>query len=442
MFYKSEKLQSFIVPNKVKYIRYQAFNYCSFLSEVFIPKSVTTIEEYAFRSCSRLSDVYYEGTEEEWNTITISSNNNSLRSATIHYNADPSIWVPQEANPYNLGEETYSFDNFSDDHSAGHCFGMSMTSSGYYNDFLDISILGDSTVLYDYENNDTVRAPICYYQARQGSRAAAAIVAGGSAYKNQTANIAADWTSVVNYVKNHASDDKGILQIGFRGQNRDRNGNLVSGGHAINFLRYENVDGQDRIYAYDNNFPEEETYFYMDSTGAVRQTPHATFRVSITSIALRNVAIYFNLVGSFDLSRVIYTTPDEIRIEGLTPYLMDGDVEMGEHIMYELPDDVTNVRIIPQFDGATFTYLEKEYRFDAVDADTYGVLTLSSTEDGTGTLVIENAPTTPDQPDTPDTPDPEPQDLCPWCGQEHVGFFQGIIGWFHGLLARIFGARY
>ena len=32
--------------------------------------------------------------------------------------------------------------------------------------------------------------------------------------------------------------------------------------------------------------------------------------------------------------------------------------------------------------------------------------------------------------------------LCPWCGGEHIGFFAGIIGWFHGILARIFGARY
>ena len=50
---------------------------------------------------------------------------------------------------------------------------------------------------------------------------------------------------------------------------------------------------------------------------------------------------------------------------------------------------------------------------------------------------------TPDQPATPVTPDPEPQPVgCPWCGQEHVGFFAGLIAWFHGILARIFGARY
>ena len=40
-------------------------------------------------------------------------------------------------------------------------------------------------------------------------------------------------------------------------------------------------------------------------------------------------------------------------------------------------------------------------------------------------------------------PDPgTPESVCPWCGGQHVGFFQGIIGWFHSILAKIFGARY
>ena len=42
---------------------------------------------------------------------------------------------------------------------------------------------------------------------------------------------------------------------------------------------------------------------------------------------------------------------------------------------------------------------------------------------------------------TPDTPD-EPENLCPWCGGEHTGFFGGIVGFFHRIFAAIFGARY
>ena len=56
--------------------------------------------------------------------------------------------------------------------------------------------------------------------------------------------------------------------------------------------------------------------------------------------------------------------------------------------------------------------------------------------------------TTPDNPGQPDNPgDPgttpaQPESVCPWCGGQHVGFFQGIIGFFHGIFAKLFGARY
>ena len=33
--------------------------------------------------------------------------------------------------------------------------------------------------------------------------------------------------------------------------------------------------------------------------------------------------------------------------------------------------------------------------------------------------------------------------VCTWCGGDHSeGFFQMIIGWFHGILALLLGARY
>ncbi len=34
------------------------------------------------------------------------------------------------------------------------------------------------------------------------------------------------------------------------------------------------------------------------------------------------------------------------------------------------------------------------------------------------------------------------QDVCKWCGKQHKGFFQGIIGFFHNILASILGAKY
>lgn len=42
-----------------------------------------------------------------------------------------------------------------------------------------------------------------------------------------------------------------------------------------------------------------------------------------------------------------------------------------------------------------------------------------------------------------DDPTPsEPENVCPWCGGQHEGFFQGIIGFFHRIFAKLFGAKY
>ncbi|MBQ2679647.1 MAG: leucine-rich repeat protein, partial [Firmicutes bacterium] len=75
------------MPNSVTSIGEWAFYGCSGLANVEIPNSVTSIGEEAFRGCSSLKDVYYSGTEEEWNKISISSGNDYLKNATIHYNS-------------------------------------------------------------------------------------------------------------------------------------------------------------------------------------------------------------------------------------------------------------------------------------------------------------------------------------------------------------------
>ena len=302
-------------------------------------------------------------------------------------------------NIYNLGDETYRFGNFGDkDSENGHCFGMSITSSGYYLGILDKAIIGgnDSTSLYSFEEIDPIKKPICHYQAIQGERSKKAIVAGGTSYIEGYNDIQADWNQVVNYVKNHSYDNKGTLQIGFRGY-QSHSGKLYSGGHAINFLRYEVVNGQSRIYAYDNNFPNVETYFYKDSDGKIKQGPYPyeTFNYSITCIALRSIPLYFEAAGSFDSSLVFYATEGQIEVEGVTPYYMEtGD--NTQMVMYELGERQKDVIITPLVDNATFTYCDSSYGFGAVSDDTYGVFTLGTNDDlgstsGAG-FEIHNAP--------------------------------------------------
>lgn len=69
-FYKCSNLTSIIIPNNVTTIESQAFYGCSSLTSIIIPNSVTSIGGWAFEFCSGLTTIIYEGTQEQWNTIT------------------------------------------------------------------------------------------------------------------------------------------------------------------------------------------------------------------------------------------------------------------------------------------------------------------------------------------------------------------------------------
>ena len=77
----------YTIPNSVTTIGDWAFSDCSGLISVTIPNSVTTIGEGAFYCCSGLNDVYYSGSEEQWEKISVASDNYYLLYAEIHYNS-------------------------------------------------------------------------------------------------------------------------------------------------------------------------------------------------------------------------------------------------------------------------------------------------------------------------------------------------------------------
>lgn len=81
-------LTSSHIPSGVTQISGGAFENCSSLTNINIPSSVTYIDSSAFAGCSSLKDVYYDGSQEQWSKIEIvDRNNESLFSATIHYNS-------------------------------------------------------------------------------------------------------------------------------------------------------------------------------------------------------------------------------------------------------------------------------------------------------------------------------------------------------------------
>lgn len=83
-------LTSYRIPDTVTLIEEEAFYSCTGLTEITIPDSVTEIMNYAFIRCDALTDVYFNGTEDEWNAITIGAGNEALLNASLHFRAtDP-----------------------------------------------------------------------------------------------------------------------------------------------------------------------------------------------------------------------------------------------------------------------------------------------------------------------------------------------------------------
>ncbi len=76
------------LPKGVTGIAPGTFWDCDELKEVTIPHNIERIGTSAFYSADNLQDVYYDGTEDEWNELSIAIGNEDLTSAAIHFNTD------------------------------------------------------------------------------------------------------------------------------------------------------------------------------------------------------------------------------------------------------------------------------------------------------------------------------------------------------------------
>ena len=70
VFGNCDSLTSITLPEGITSIGEGAFAWCSSLTGMNIPKAVTSIGMAAFYSCESLTEIQFEGTVEDWNTIT------------------------------------------------------------------------------------------------------------------------------------------------------------------------------------------------------------------------------------------------------------------------------------------------------------------------------------------------------------------------------------
>lgn len=100
------------IPNGVTCIPKGLLDGCSSFSSISIPKSVTSIEDSAFHGCASLTDVYFEGTQSQWDAISVSKyQNDALQTATIHYLSSGA----EEKTEFTFGRDNLSFLNKSGD---------------------------------------------------------------------------------------------------------------------------------------------------------------------------------------------------------------------------------------------------------------------------------------------------------------------------------------
>lgn len=408
-FYGCSALSDVTIGRGIKTIDVDTFNLCRSLTSMILPTTVTSIGGYAFANCPKLSMMHIPSSVT---TIELSAFYSYSDSFYICCNTN-SCYAKQyaqangipfqicsghgisESNIYNLGEETYSFENFGDkDSPAGHCFGMAVTSSGYYLGRLNKSIIhaSNDTPLYSISDTQLVRDPICHYIQVQGIAAERAeyrsMVAGGSIDLKAKENISEDWQSCIDYVKNHEYDNKGNLNVGMWYQG--------SGGHAVNFLYYKEVNGEPRIYVYDNNYPKEETYYYMGQDNFVHQGPKEFDRHQIKGIDLMDVDIYFPIADKYEPYRYIFANQKEITVKGASVCSMKCSLESDGYVMFEIPKGIEEVTITPLVKNAHFQYMEQKYTFDDINNQTYGILEVAEKNADYGDLTtfsVHNAPT-------------------------------------------------
>ncbi len=87
-FGSCSSLKTVVMPDSVTVINESAFEDCTSLVEVTLGSSLVTVDNSAFARCDALDKVKYNGTEAEFDKITVEKRNDALKSADIIFLKD------------------------------------------------------------------------------------------------------------------------------------------------------------------------------------------------------------------------------------------------------------------------------------------------------------------------------------------------------------------
>ena len=90
------QLESIILPKSLNKIEPFAF-FMSSIRQITISNTVTEIGRFAFDGADALTDIYFDGTQEEWEKIYISSGNDPVLKSTVHF-SDGSVQLGYQSN--------------------------------------------------------------------------------------------------------------------------------------------------------------------------------------------------------------------------------------------------------------------------------------------------------------------------------------------------------
>lgn len=85
-FKNCSSLEELTAPRNIRYIKEDTFNNCPSLKSVSLPKTLMEIDQNAFKDVVALETVYFEGSELDWQYMTIGTGNDALASATVYFN--------------------------------------------------------------------------------------------------------------------------------------------------------------------------------------------------------------------------------------------------------------------------------------------------------------------------------------------------------------------